>query len=205
MNEKDDDFLSRWSRRKRNPAEEEDSKKLIDQSSEPTGATALNEFSAPDPQADQILLDELGLKKPEDLQPGEEFATFLRASIPRHLKQRALRRLWTSNPLLANLDGLNDYDGDFTGGGVGPGELKTAYRVGKGFVKNILSASEVSETDGSETSTDADVVGDSEEIDQQIPIETDPENPTTQSFIARPSNEQSDAKKRMAFRFSNTD
>ena len=72
-------------------------------------------------------------------------------------------------------------------------------------MKNIISASDVSETDGSETSTDADVVGDSEEIDQQIPIEPDPENPTTQSFIARPSNEQSDAKKRMAFRFSNTD
>ena len=30
--------------------------------------------------------------------------------MPEHLKQAALRKLWLSNPVFANLDGLNDYD-----------------------------------------------------------------------------------------------
>jgi hypothetical protein len=61
----------------------------------------------------------------------------MRAAIPEHLRRRALRTLWRSNPVLANLDGLNDYDGDWTGGSVAAGQLKTAYQVGMGFVRDI--------------------------------------------------------------------
>lgn len=138
MSGADDDFLSRWSRRKRLVADDEQRARTADDVAEPVSATSPAQSTAPDPEADRLLLNELGLKDPDDLRPGEEIAAFLKAAIPNHLKQRALRRLWGSNPVLANLDGLNDYDGDFTGGGVGPGELKTAYQVGKGFVRDLL-------------------------------------------------------------------
>ena len=34
--------------------------------------------------------------------------------VPEALRKRALRKLWLSDPILANVDGLNDYDEDFT-------------------------------------------------------------------------------------------
>jgi hypothetical protein len=37
----------------------------------------------------------------------------MREGVPEALRNRALRKLWLSDPVLANLDGLNDYDEDF--------------------------------------------------------------------------------------------
>ena len=34
----------------------------------------------------------------------------MREGVPEFLKKQALRKLWLSSPILANLDGLNDYD-----------------------------------------------------------------------------------------------
>ena len=53
-------------------------------------------------------------------------------------RRRALRRLWRSNPTFAVLDGLNEYDDDYTKGFVPPGTLKTAYQAGRGFVSRTL-------------------------------------------------------------------
>lgn len=75
--------------------------------------------------------------------PGDDFRAFLQTAVPDHLRRRALRRLWVSNPVLANLDGLNDYDGDFTGGSVAQGMLKTAYQVGRGIVKQAADVAEL--------------------------------------------------------------
>jgi hypothetical protein len=33
--------------------------------------------------------------------------------VPKALRNQALKKLWRSNPILANLDGLNDYDLDY--------------------------------------------------------------------------------------------
>ena len=45
--------------------------------------------------------------------------------------------------MLANLDGLNDYDGDWTGGSVPAGEqLKTAYKVGTGYLRKLVEATD---------------------------------------------------------------
>lgn len=73
-----------------------------------------------------------GLPDPDTLRRGDDFGAFMRAGVPALLRRRALRRLWTSNPVLACLDGLNDYDGDYTS--PGPSAMKTAYRVGRGLL-----------------------------------------------------------------------
>jgi hypothetical protein len=52
------------------------------------------------------------------------------------LRNRALRRLWVSNPVLANLDGLVDYADDFTKSSRS-GPLATTYQVGKGLARHI--------------------------------------------------------------------
>ncbi|MEM7711354.1 MAG: DUF3306 domain-containing protein, partial [Pseudomonadota bacterium] len=74
---------------------------------------------------------------------GDDVAAFMARAVPHHLRNRALRRLWTSNPVLANLDGLVDYDDDYTGNGLNGQALRTSYEVGKGLaahVKRVVEA-----------------------------------------------------------------
>ena len=49
----------------------------------------------------------------ESLDKDSDFTGFLQAGVPEELKNLALRKLWLSDPVLANVDGLNDYDEDF--------------------------------------------------------------------------------------------
>jgi hypothetical protein len=50
----------------------------------------------------------------ETLDKDSDFTPFLADGVPEVVKKLALRKLWGSDPVLANLDGLNDYDEDFT-------------------------------------------------------------------------------------------
>lgn len=128
-----DSFLARWSRRKKAVAAEEAEARVVPEPVAEDAAPA----AVPEARTDAEILEELGLKDPDLLQAGDDFRAFLQAAVPEHLRRRALRKLWVSNPVLANLDGLNDYDGDFTQGSVAPGMLKTAYQVGRGLVRDL--------------------------------------------------------------------
>ncbi len=167
MRRGDPDFLSRWS-----------SRKLKRQKPEEEAAPNLEfehnfEDGEPDAEKDYALLQELGLKAPEDVSPGEELAAFLKAAIPAHLKRRALRTLWASNPVLANLDGLNDYDGDFTGGCVPQGQLKTSFQIGKGFADAVFDRQDMAaaaEPPAQEASSDD---AETRQHDDPAEVETD--------------------------------
>ena len=65
-------------------------------------------------KSDEEVLRELDLPDPDSLVEGDDFSVFLRRTVPERIRLRALRRLWTTNPVLANLDGLIDYGEDFT-------------------------------------------------------------------------------------------
>ena len=69
------------------------------------------------------------------MEAGDDFSAFMTAAIPQSLRNRALRKLWKTNPALAGLDGLLDYGDDFTGKGEIVTKLQTAYQVGKGFLE----------------------------------------------------------------------
>jgi hypothetical protein len=131
--------LSRWSRRKR---EAEAAEREAAQPKVPAAAEGEAETVDLAGLTDAEALERLGLKDPDEMQPGDDFSAFLKQAVPEHLRRRALRRLWRSNPVLANLDGLNDYDTDFTGDSVAPGTLKTAYKVGVGLVRDLPQAAE---------------------------------------------------------------
>lgn len=49
----------------------------------------------------------------EALNKDSDFTPFLAKNVPDFLRRKALKVLWRSDPVLANLDGLNDYDGDY--------------------------------------------------------------------------------------------
>jgi hypothetical protein len=126
------DFLGRWSRRKRanepDPADEAEVEAALEAVGEP----------AEDPdRTDEEVLSELGLPEPDTMKAGDDFSAFMSRAVPRRLRERALRRLWVSDPVLANLDGLVDYADDYTGAGTVPGKIKTAYKVGRGFLDDV--------------------------------------------------------------------
>lgn len=88
-------------------------------------------------KSDEELCKELGLPDPDTLQIGDDFRAFMSKAVPDRLRRRALRRLWVSNPLLANIDGMVDYGGDFTDKATLIENMQTAYQVGKGMTAHV--------------------------------------------------------------------
>lgn len=74
-----------------------------------------------------------------------DYSRFMQPGVPDAVRNKALRQLWASDPIMANMDGLHDYWEDYTDAAraVPAGTLKTAYRIGKGF----LSDDEVAQWD----------------------------------------------------------
>jgi len=104
-------------------------------------------------KTDAEILEELGLPDPDTLSEGDDFKVFLTQSVPARIRDRALRRLWISNPVLANVDGLVDYGEDFTDASFLLGNLQTAYQVGKGMtahVEELARQAEAEQTAGEE-------------------------------------------------------
>ncbi|WP_416883205.1 DUF3306 domain-containing protein [Marivita sp.] len=93
-------------------------------------------------KTDAEILEEFGLPDPEKLEPGQDIAGFMNKAVPERLRRRAMRQLWRLNPVLANLDGLNDYDGDFTNAATDAPGVKTAYQVGKGLLRHVQALEE---------------------------------------------------------------
>ncbi len=142
----EESFARRWSRRKIEEREE-----ITDPPDDERTEVTLTPNPAPPEE------------EPPDLPPVEsltaesDFTPFLRDKVPEALRKAALRKLWRSDPVLANLDGLNDYDEDFTGGSLG-GIVATAYRVGKGMIDK---ATEIAE----ETAPEADPITEDDEAE----------------------------------------
>lgn len=119
------DFLSRWSRRKRGATEPATT-------ADPSDASASQAEAASQAQ-EAGAVDVSQLPDIEDLSADSDFTPFLREGVPEALKRRALRKLWGLDPVFANLDGLNDYDLDYTNAATVVENLKTAYRAGRGY------------------------------------------------------------------------
>lgn len=93
-------------------------------------------------KTDAELLAEFGLPDPDTLAMGDDFSGFMARAVPEHLRRRALRKLWVSNPVLANLDGLLDHGEDYTDAAVVFPDMKTAYQVGKGMMQHVIALAE---------------------------------------------------------------
>ncbi len=127
------DMLSSWSRRRAAVAAEVEKEELAAQE-----AVVAQEREALAEKSDEEILETLGLPDPDTLAMGDDFKAFMSKAVPEHIRKRALRKLWRSNPVLACVDGLNDYDDDYLAQSIGQGALKTTYQVGKGMLAHLL-------------------------------------------------------------------
>ena len=108
-------------------------------------ARAAEERKALEERPDEEVLAELDLPDPDGMKQGDDFSAFMADGVPERLRRRALRQLWRSNPVLANLDNLVDYGEDYTDAALVVEHLQTAYQVGKGMLKHLEAMAEAAE------------------------------------------------------------
>ena len=148
-----------WSRRREAVAQEATAEQLADEQ------IALAELSEAE------VLQELDLPDPDTLQPGDDFSAFMAKAVPEAIRRRALRTLWRSNPVLANVDMLVDYGEDFTDSTTVMANMQTAYQVGKGMLKHIEEmARQAVEPDEDDTGEETDEVmmAEAEPVDEPV-------------------------------------
>jgi len=168
-----DGFLSRWSRRKQAIAAGET---VPDVSPErapliPSAASQqqISEERAAELEANKTAAEAIDL---DTLEYDSDFSAFFKDGVPTLLRQKALRILWRSNPILANVDGLCDYDDNFADPSLILTKFESAYRIGKGYLfdeeeKSDESASEPAEA----TTSDANPSQTDEPTETQTPDE----------------------------------
>ncbi len=138
-NEDDDTFLARWARRKEAVRQGRDAPETKEPA--PSPAAEPDSSALADETADTELLE--SLPDIDSLTLESDFTLFLRRGVPEALRRKALRKLWRLDPVFANLDGLNNYDEDYTKlGKVVLPELRSLYRVGRGMSLGEAPASE---------------------------------------------------------------
>ncbi len=129
-----DGFLGRWSRRK---AEARTAEKTSAVSPETLDETANQDVIPVETEEEaRQAFDVESLPDIDSLGPKSDFSVFMQAGVPAELKTKALRKLWRVKSELANLDGLIDYGEDLTGSFKVVDHLKTAYEVGRGFLRD---------------------------------------------------------------------
>jgi len=94
-------FLGRWSRLKRG------------EETEPLAPAAGTDEAPPPADTAQRLLTDEDMPPLEDLGEDSDFSAFLSQGVSDALRRKALEKLW-GLPMCAALDGLNDYDDDFS-------------------------------------------------------------------------------------------
>jgi hypothetical protein len=131
-------FLHRWSRRKAKarsaPATAPAAAPEDSGPAEETAPASLQE--APEQDAPSPV-DPKDLPDIASLDASSDFTVFMRPGVPAHLRTLALRKLWRSDPIFSKLDGLVEYGEDYTIPSWPKGTIKTAYRIGRGFVNEI--------------------------------------------------------------------
>ena len=145
-------FLDRWSRLKRDGTGVEEGSgddaaaTPVHAETSPDNATASKdqpEGRVPDDDlSDADLLARYELPDPATLAPGADFSAFMRQAVPARLQRMALRVLYRSNPVLANLDGMIDYGEDFTDAATVVENMATVYEVGRGAAWKHIAAME---------------------------------------------------------------
>jgi len=110
----DEDFLKRWSRRKRDVAKEEASRA-------PEPDVTAEAADAPAPDKTETQFDPATLPPVESITSLSDVTAFLREGVPAELTRAALRRVWTADPAIRDFVGLAENAWDFTDPNAMPG------------------------------------------------------------------------------------
>ena len=222
MTDRDDEnFLDRWSRRKRSggaaPVVAPPATEKVPETAVEAAATAEPRRGPPPPHAARLPQEAQPPQGPpadeaapatddpvaelpdvDSLDKDSDYTAFMRDGVPEHLRRQALRKLWLSSPVHSIIDGLDDYDDDFTKlfTDAVTKNVKSAFRVGKGFATDdeaIEKAEDAAEdAEAAETTEDAEAVEDAVDDDAAVPA--DDRSPAQEPLAEAGGDGDSDAK-----------
>lgn len=180
----DEKFLSRWAKRKEQaragtlqedaPAAAPDEEQVAALGNPGEGAA---EEAADHPAADIDI---------DALDADSDFKVFMHEKVPQAIRRRALRKLWFGDPIFSELDGLNDYDEDFTDAATVVEGLKATYDEAVKRMKEREAAEAKEAKKAEEAAADSDAqaedesarqVEGSQSADADMPADVEDEDP----------------------------
>jgi hypothetical protein len=152
MDDGRENFLERWSRRKREAETAARAEKQAPQDTlqaaqpvavrgdAPAGATSTKAAVRPSSQPE---FDLASLPSLDSITAATDIRAFLAPGVPAELARAALRRAWAADPAIRDFVGLQEYAWDFTdpNGVLGFGELPPGYDV-KGLIARVVGEEE---------------------------------------------------------------
>ena len=138
-------FYRRWSKRKAETRQEPKAARTFaaledppaldlppapESEESPREVTPTPDRDAPNPDRTDPEAD---LPDIEQMDYDSDYRGFLSEGVSDKLRNKALRRLWRSNPILASVDGLDDYDEDYTDAAMVITGMKTAFDAVRGY------------------------------------------------------------------------
>ena len=174
----EEDFLKRWSRRKREVAEAE-------KPASPTATTDVVDATAPDsktasetPAPGTAEFDPATLPPIESINALSDVTAFLRADVPAELTRAALRRVWAADPVIRNFVGLAENSWDFTDPTAMPGfgPLEATEQVRRMIAEVIDQIGQVAKPAASEAVTESALAPENANKPNAIAAESDKKN-----------------------------
>ena len=142
--ELEENFLSRWSKKKSKQKSEREISKIESadfnsSQGDEVSKSSTSEVSENDKLNDDELLKKYNLPNPEKIKKEKSLDVFFKDGVPDRLRQIALRKVWRLNPIIRFADAeINDYHEDFTDAATVIEGMETAYKVGKGYLSDLI-------------------------------------------------------------------
>lgn len=118
-----ENFINRWSRRKREAADEATQSKKADPTqtiNPPDEELELSSRISAEPSAEEF--DVSSLPSIDSIGAATDITAFMQPGVPSALRHAALRRAWAADPAIRNFVGLNEnYWNDVAGAAAAPG------------------------------------------------------------------------------------
>jgi hypothetical protein len=205
-----ENFIARWSRRKRaaervdekTPSDKTSAGKTLDERKPSTPSEASDERAAArnDAPPPELPFDLAKLPPLESITAESDIRAFLAPGVPAELTRAALRRAWSADPKIREFVGLADYDWDFNAPGTitgfGPLEMtdemhrQIVQMVGRGPAPEAPEqpAPTPGEPAGEQVSVEAsDIATESRATTSGVPVQPAPSNVgTSQDKPLRP-------------------
>ena len=152
----EENFLSRWSRKKR-AATEPSQTQEPDAAGDMEQATAAVAPDAPTPDPRDPAPDLANLPPLESIGAGSDISAFLAPGVPVDIARAALRRVWTVDPAIRDFIGLSENSWDFNAPGGVPGfDHVLPPDLAERLLADVLGhKAEAAEGSGRDTSTQA--------------------------------------------------
>ena len=124
----DEGFAGRWSRLKQRARDD----KTREAAPPPPAPVEGKEEGRKEPEEEKKPFDLAELPSVESLTKDSDYSGFMRAEVPEDLRQKALRRLWASDPVLSGPEILDMHNLDYNNVPTFPEGLKSLFRVRPG-------------------------------------------------------------------------